>query len=234
MRTRLFSTSAALTLVLASAACNSAGSASLDSDDQKASYSLGQDLGRNLASSASRIDLDALVAGFADAMAEAEPKLTLEEQQQALMAFGQSVQEARAAEAEALAETNRAEGEAYLTENGARDGVITTESGLQYEVLAEGEGPNPGPQDRVTIHYTGTLIDGTEFDSSRGGDPATFGVSGVIAGFGEALQLMSPGSRFRVVIPGDLGYGPQGAGGSIGPNATLIFDIEMLEIASDN
>ena len=108
---------------------------------------------------------------------------------------------------------------------------MTTESGLQYEVLSQGDGPMPGSEDQVQLHYRGTLIDGTEFDSSyERGEPAQFGVGGVIPGFSEALQLMSVGSHFRVVIPSEIGYGPQGTGGPIGPNATLIFEIELLEI----
>jgi FKBP-type peptidyl-prolyl cis-trans isomerase len=237
MRIRLVGT--LLVAPLALAACSGGGgSVRLDTDDQKASYALGQDLGRNLGGSGARIDTDALLAGFADALAEIDPQLPVAEQQQALMAFGQSVQEERQREAQEIAETNAAEGQAYLEQNGAREGVVTTETGLQFEVLTAGEGPTPTDDDRVTLHYTGTLVDGTQFDSSLDDDPETedapavFPVGGVIPGFTEALKMMSVGGTYRIVIPGDLAYGPQGAGGAIGPNATLIFEVELLGIES--
>ena len=129
--------------------------------------------------------------------------------------------------------SNSVEGEAYLASNAEKDGVTTTASGLQYEVLREGEagGAQPTAADEVSINYRGTLIDGTEFDSSyTRGQPAQFGVMGVIPGFSEGLQLMTVGSQFRFVIPSDIAYGAQGAGGDIGPNSTLIFEIELLDI----
>jgi FKBP-type peptidyl-prolyl cis-trans isomerase len=118
-----------------------------------------------------------------------------------------------------------------MATNATKEGVETTDSGLQYEVLRQGDGARPGAADRVSIHYRGTLIDGTEFDSSyERGEPAVFGVGGVIGGFSEGLQLMTVGSHYRLVIPSDIGYGVQGAGASIGPNATLVFEIELLDI----
>jgi FKBP-type peptidyl-prolyl cis-trans isomerase len=119
-----------------------------------------------------------------------------------------------------------------MEENAQQEGVTTTESGLQYEVVEPGDGPTPGPQDRVRVHYRGTLIDGTEFDSSyERGEPAVFGLDGVIPGFSEGLQLMEVGSTYRFVIPGDLAYGPQGGGGgTIGPDETLVFEVELLGI----
>jgi len=141
------------------------------------------------------------------------------------------IQEEQRAEGEAASERNLVEGEAYLAANATKEGVTTTDSGLQYEVLREGDGARPAGADRVSIHYRGTLIDGTEFDSSyERGEPAVFGVGGVIGGFSEGLQLMTVGSHYRLVIPSDIGYGTQGAGASIGPNATLVFEIELLEI----
>ena len=126
---------------------------------------------------------------------------------------------------------NAAEGEAFLEANAVAEGVTVTDSGLQYEILEEATGPNPASTSQVRIHYRGTLIDGTEFDSSYSrGEPATFGVGGVIPGFGEGLQLMSVGSKYRFFIPSDLAYGANGAGGAIGPNSTLIFELELLEI----
>jgi len=205
--------------------------AALDTDDQKASYGIGLDMGRSLAPAKGRLDMAAFAKGVQDAINGVDPALEQDVIQTALQTFSQSIMEAQQAEQAAAGEKNKAEGEAYLAENGAREGVITTESGLQYEILREGDGPRPTADDQVSINYKGTLIDGTQFDSSYDrGEPAVFSVGGVIAGFGEALQLMPVGSHFRVVIPGDLAYGPQGAGGDIGPNATLIFEIEMLDI----
>jgi FKBP-type peptidyl-prolyl cis-trans isomerase FklB len=137
-------------------------------------------------------------------------------------------QQAAAAE---MAKVNEAAGQAFLAENGKRPEVTTTASGLQYEVLAEGAGQSPAASDQVVVHYTGKLIDGTVFDSSvERGEPATFGVTQVIPGWVEALQMMKPGAKWRVFIPSNLAYGPQGAGGVIGPNATLIFDVELLSV----
>ena len=214
-------------------ACGGTGSsnAALDTDDQKASYGIGLDMGRSLEPAKGRLDMPAFTKGVHDAMEGVDPALEQDVIQAAIQAFSQSIMEAQQAEQAAAGETNKAEGEAYLAENGAREGVTTTESGLQYEVLREGDGPRPTAEDQVSINYKGTLIDGTEFDSSYSrGEPAVFSVGGVIPGFSEALQLMPVGSQFRVVIPGDLAYGAQGAGGDIGPNATLIFEIELLEI----
>lgn len=133
--------------------------------------------------------------------------------------------------AQEMAKVNQAAGEAFLAENGKRPEVTTTASGLQYEVLAEGNGDMPTAGDQVTVHYTGKLIDGTVFDSSvERGQPATFGVTQVIPGWVEALQKMKVGSKWRLFIPSNIAYGPQGAGGVIGPNATLIFDVELLQI----
>lgn len=228
-----FSTSAALlgTALLMSACSGGSGPATLETDDQKASYGIGLDMGRSLEAAKGRLDMPAFLKGVEDALAGAEPALAQEEIQTALQAFSQSIMEAQQAERTAAAETNRTEGEAYLAENGAKDGVTTTESGVQYEVLRQGDGPRATADQQVRLHYRGTLIDGTEFDSSyERGEPAVFPVGGVIPGFSEALQLMPMGSHWRVVIPGDLAYGPNGAGQDIGPNATLIFEIEVIEI----
>ncbi len=222
---------AALVMIVAAAsACGQGGSVSLDSNDSKASYGIGQDIGRNLKPAASHLDMDAFMQGLKDVLAEVDPALPPEELQAAIQQFSQEVAEEQEAERTAQAETNRSEGEAYAAENGDKDGVTTTESGLQYEVLEQGDGAMPGPTDRVSIHYRGMLVDDTEFDSSYGGMPAEFGVDGVIAGFTEALMLMNVGSTYRVVIPAELAYGPGGSGDVIGPNATLIFELELLEI----
>ena len=140
--------------------------------------------------------------------------------------------EQQAAQAE-LATANAAAAEAFLAENAAREGVTVTESGLQYEILEAGEGPKPGAEDTVEVHYRGTLVDGTEFDSSYArGQTVTFGVGQVIAGWTEALQLMPQGSKWKLAIPSDLAYGAGGAGQLIGPNAALIFEVELVSIPS--
>ena len=219
-------------LVLSASACQSQnGPATLNTEDQKASYAIGLQMGSQLAPADAHLELAAYMAGIRDGMAGDDPAVPQEELQVALQALNATVQEEETARRAAAAETNSAEGEAFLAENAAKDGVVVTESGLQYESLREGEGTGPGETDRVTIHYKGTLIDGTQFDSSYdGGTPATFGVNGVIPGFSEGLKLMNVGSHYRFTIPSDIGYGTSGSGQVIGPNATLIFEVEMLEI----
>jgi len=219
-------------LILSASACQSQnGPASLNTEDQKASYAIGLQMGTQLAPAETHLDLNAFMGGIRDGMAGNDPAIPQEELQIALQALNATVQEEETARRAAEGEHNSVEGEAFLTENASKEGVITTESGLQYEVLREGEGALPGETDRVTIHYKGTLTDGTQFDSSYdGGTPATFGVNGVIPGFSEGLKLMNVGSQYRFVIPSDIGYGPNGSGRVIGPNAVLIFEVELLEI----
>ncbi len=201
--------------------------APLDTDVQKASYAVGINVGNSLREADGILEMPQFQRGLREAMGGQEHALQPEELQAALQHLNQLMGEAR----EAAAQENLEAGQAYMAENGAREGVTTTESGLQYEVIEAGEGEQPGPSDQVTIHYRGTLIDGTEFDSSyEREEPATFSVGGVIPGFAEGLQLMRPGAHYRFVIPANLGYGAQGAGQDIGPNSTLIFEVEMLEI----
>ena len=217
--------------LLALGACQSqGGNASLDTGDQKASYGIGLQMGSQLAPAEAHIDLDAFLAGIRDGMEGNDPAVSQEELQVALNELNAVVQEEETQRMAAESEANSTDGAAFLAENAAKDGVMVTESGLQYEVITEGEGTAPGPADRARLHYKGTLIDGTEFDSSYGGDPAEFGVSGVIPGFSEGLQLMSPGSHYRFFSPSELAYGPGGSGRDIGPNATLIFEVEMFGI----
>ncbi len=232
MNARLLTGLMALTVTAAACSNGSASfeSAALDSDDQKASYGIGLNVGSQLADSRDRLDRMAFMRGVEDALQGSEPAIDRAEIQPALEAFAQEIQAAAAAAREQAATENSEAGVAFLAENAERDDVVTTESGLQYEVLSEGEGPTPAAGDQVEVHYTGTLIDGTEFDSSRGGDPAVFGVGAVIPGFSEALQLMPVGSQYRIWIPSDLAYGPQGSGPIIGPNSVLVFDIELLGI----
>lgn len=221
------------TTALALAGCQGggAGTATLESEDQKASYAIGLDVGRNLLQVESHLDRAAFQAGLEDALAEREQQISEAELQEVMTAFSATVQEEAQAEMDAASAANLEEGLAYLEENGAREGVITTESGLQYEVIEEGSGERPGLEDSATIHYRGTLIDGTEFDSSYSrNEPATFPLNGVIPGFSEGLQLMPVGSHYRFVIPSELAYGPTGSPPAIGPSSTLIFEVELIEI----
>jgi FKBP-type peptidyl-prolyl cis-trans isomerase FkpA/FKBP-type peptidyl-prolyl cis-trans isomerase FklB len=204
-------------------------SAALETNDQKASYGIGMNMGSQLEPAADRIDMAALMRGFEDALRGNESAIPESEMQGILMQFGQEMEAAMNAERDQTAQDNAIAGEAYLAQNGRKDGVTTTASGLQYEVLRQGDGPRATADQQVRLHYRGTLIDGTEFDSSYGGEPAVFSTGGLIPGFTEALLLMPVGSQYRVVIPSDIGYGPMG-GGPIGPNETLIFEIELLGI----
>ena len=160
-----------------------------------------------------------------------QPEMTYEEAKQTVQEFFTKMQEEMEAEAAKAGEANKQIGEAFLSENAKREGIKVTESGLQYEALTEGNGATPVASDKVEVHYTGKLIDGTVFDSSvERGVPAMFGVTQVIPGWVEALQLMKEGDKWRLYIPSDLAYGSQGAGGIIGPNSTLIFDVELLRV----
>jgi FKBP-type peptidyl-prolyl cis-trans isomerase len=228
---RLLTTALLATLVGCQTSDSSSGSATLETEQQKASYGIGLGMGQQLQPAADHIDMAALRAGIEDAVAESEQRVSDEEIQAAMQAFNETLQAELAAEAEAEGLRNAEEGAAFLAGNGAREGIVTTESGLQYEVLREGDGARPTLADQVTIHYRGTLIDGTEFDSSYGrGASSTFSLNGVISGFSEGLQLMSVGSHYRFYMPGNLGYGPNGNAPDIGPNAALIFEVELLEI----
>jgi FKBP-type peptidyl-prolyl cis-trans isomerase FklB len=198
--------------------------------EQKGAYALGQQLGGDLKDGGVEVDIDMLAAGIKDAYAgtslldDTEIASAMENLQREMM-------EKQMAQREKAAKENLREGQAFLSENAQKDGVETTESGLQYEVIEKGSGKTPTPESTVTVHYRGTLIDGTEFDSSyRRGEPATFPVNGVIAGWTEALQLMSEGAKYKLYIPADLAYGERGAGQAIGPNETLIFDVELISV----
>lgn len=226
-----------VTAALATSACSggggpSAGEASLETDDQKASYGIGLNMGGQLGPAESRIDRAALLLGIEDALQGNDPAIPQEELATILSAFGQEIEQAMAAERDAESQDNAIAGEAFLAENGRKDGVTTTDSGVQYEVLRQGDGEIPAADQSVRVHYRGSLIDGTEFDSSYGGEPAVFMASGLIAGFTEALLNMREGSHYRVTIPSDMAYGPTGSG-PIGPNETLIFEIELVEIVDD-
>jgi FKBP-type peptidyl-prolyl cis-trans isomerase FklB len=200
----------------------------LKNQKDKISYIIGMDIGTNLKKQSIDIDSNILAKGVKDALAGTKPLLTEQEIQETMMAFQK---EMMAKQAE-VAKKNKAEGEAFLTENKKKEGVKTLLSGLQYKVIKAGTGKKPKSTDTVTAHYRGTLINGTEFDSSyKRGQPATFPVSGgMIPGWTEALQLMEEGAKWQLFIPPNLAYGEQGAGRDIGPNATLIFEIELVSI----
>ena len=190
-------------------------------------------MGNNFrASGITEINVQDFADGVAAVFYGSTPKMSYDEAKAEIQAYFTEMEKKQRAAAEELGKANAAAGEAFLADNGKRVEVRTTPSGLQYEVLTEGDGPRPEANDQVEVHYTGKLIDGTVFDSSVDrGMPATFGVTQVIPGWVEALQLMKAGSKWRLFIPSNLAYGPNGAPGSpIGPNATLIFDVELLKV----
>ena len=196
------------------------------------SYALGLSMGNNFRSSGIKtLNVKDFSDGVAAVFAGETPKMTYDEAKQEIQNFFQAMEAEQQAAAMKMAEVNAKAGKEFLDENGKRAEVITTPSGLQYEVIAEGSGKQPADSDSVTVHYTGKLIDGTVFDSSvERGTPATFGVTQVIPGWVEALKMMKEGAKWRLFIPSNLAYGPQGAGNVIGPNATLIFDVELIKI----
>lgn len=207
----------------------------MDNNDKKLdriSYALGLSMGNNFrASGIKTINVQDFADGVAAVFDGLAPKMTYDEAKAEIRTFFEAMEKEQQAAAAVMAEANAKAGEAFLLENGKRAEVKTTQSGLQYEVLTEGDGPVPTATDNVEVHYTGKLIDGTVFDSSVDrGTPATFGVTQVIPGWVEALQLMKAGSKWRLFIPTNLAYGQQGAGNAIGPNQTLIFDVELLKV----
>lgn len=196
------------------------------------SYALGLSMGNNFRASGIRtINVQDFADGVAAVFYGSQPQMTYDEAKAEIQKFFTELEAKQREEAAKMGEINAKAGEEFLTENGKRAEVKTTASGLQYEVIKEGDGPQPNADDQVVVHYTGKLIDGTVFDSSEDrGVPATFGVTQVIPGWVEALQLMKAGSTWRLFIPSALAYGPQGAGNIIGPNATLIFDVSLIEV----
>ena len=212
---------------------NAAGSS--QSLEDKASYIIGYNLGRQLKSNDIKANTDLILKGLRDATSGAQAMMSEEEMQSTMQTFQQQVMAAQEAKQKALGEKNKSEGEAFLAKNKARQGVKTTESGLQYEVLKEGTGPMPKATDTVTVNYKGTLMDGSTFDSSYDrGEPATFVLNQVIPGWTEGVQLMKVGSKYKFYIPAALGYGERGAGNVIGPNAPLVFEVELLSIGQPN
>ena len=221
-----------IALALCAAACQKAAppepvkGPALETEVAKASYGLGYNIAGNVDNQYGKaLDAKAFQTGIEDGFAGAEAKVP---EDQVLAALN-VLNDARAEERGKLSDTNLAAAKAYLAENGKKDGVVTTASGLEYQVLVAGTGPKPSLSDTVTTHYTGTLIDGTVFDSSvERGSPASFPVNGVIPGWVEALQMMPVGSKWRIVVPPELAYKERGAGNRIGPNEALIFEVELI------
>jgi FKBP-type peptidyl-prolyl cis-trans isomerase len=202
----------------------------LKTQTDKVSYALGMNMGTNLHKQGVEVDPAILLQGLKDGLAGNKPLLTEDEARGLLIQLQDEMRKKQAEKAQQLGATNKSEGEAFLAANKNKEGVITLPSGLQYKIVKEGTGPKPTASDSVVCSYRGTLINGKEFDSSKPGEPATFPVNGVIKGWSEALQLMPVGSKWQLFIPSDLAYGDRGAGADIGPNATLMFEVELLSI----
>jgi FKBP-type peptidyl-prolyl cis-trans isomerase FklB len=203
----------------------------LKTEKDKESYALGMNVGKSLKKDGVDIDPRIVARAIADTLAGSKTLLTDEEARTALMTLQSDVRKRQTAQTDAVGQTNKQEGDAFLAANKNQQGVTTLPDGLQYKILKEGEGPKPTAADSVVCNYRGTLLNNKEFDSSyKRGQPATFPVSGVIKGWTEALQLMPVGSKWQIVVPPDLGYGARGAGADIGPNSTLVFEIELLSI----
>lgn len=222
---------AALAVLLFTAPALAADNATAPtSEKDKISYAIGMSIGKGLVGQQLDIEPEQVARGLQESMT-GKQQLSDEEAQTVLQNFQRALMAAKQAEMQALAKKNGEEGAAFLAANGKKKGVVTLPSGLQYKVITAGKGAKPKATDTVTVNYKGTLINGTEFDSSfKRGEPATFPLNGVIRGWTEALQLMPEGSKWQLVIPAALAYGDRGAGRDIGPNSTLVFEVELLSI----
>ena len=199
----------------------------------KISYVLGREVGQGLSESPSKIDVDLFMRGIQDTLNNRKSLVSPEEEEQVKTEFSTQMRDAQAKKLAAMAEQNAKAEDSFLSKNKSQKGVVTTASGLQYQVIKEGTGAGIKESDRVKVHYRGTLIDGTEFDSSYArNQPAVFDVAGVIPGWTEGLKLMKFGGKYRLWVPSKLAYGARGAGQAIGPNSLLIFDVEPVEIAN--
>jgi FKBP-type peptidyl-prolyl cis-trans isomerase len=219
-------------LGLSAAYCSSKDSViTLTTEDQKVSYMIGLDMGAYLKNMGFTIDRAAFIQGITDTLLGRKHLMDPAELAKLKEEFGKKMQEKQMAKAKVAGEKNVKEGAEFLAKNKTEKGVVTTASGLQYIIIKEGAGPKPKPADMVSVNYRGTLVDGKEFDSSyKRGQPATFPVTGVIPGWTEALQLMNVGTKAKLFIPSNLAYGERAPSPDIGPNSTLIFEIELLEI----
>ncbi len=222
-----------ITLLAFLASCSNTsdgGNIVLKSNQDSVSYIIGTQMAQSLEQVTDDVDTELIIKAMRAQLAGKESLIEDATAQKVMRDFSNKLREKQQAERQQAAEKNLADGAAFLEENKTKDGVITTESGLQYIVLQEGDGPKPTAEDRVKVHYVGTTLDGEEFDSSVArGEPATFGVTGVIKGWTEALQLMSVGSKYKLFIPSELAYGARG-NRNIEPNSTLIFEVELLGI----
>ena len=211
--------------------CHAQEKLELKDQKDKESYSLGYQFGYNLKAQGVDLELEVYNSGIRDALGGKEPQMSQEDIRATIMGLQQRLQAARQKELKEQAEKNVEEGKKFLAENQKKEGIKTLPSGLQYKVIAEGSGKTPQATDTVTVNYKGTLTDGTEFDSSyKRGQPASFKVNGVIKGWTEALQLMKEGSKWQIFIPPDLAYGERGAGRTIPPGSTLIFEVELISV----
>lgn len=203
----------------------------LKTQEEKASYSIGYDIGQNMKQNYVEIDPDKFLAGLLHGINDSTSLLTEEEMMEVMTQFQTELTQKREEKTKGEKEKNKKASDEFLAENKKKDGVVVTASGLQYKVLVSGKGKTPTDASNVTVHYTGTLIDGKEFDSSvKRGEPTTFPVTGVIKGWTEALKLMKEGDKWMLYIPSELAYGENGAGNVIGPNQALIFEVELISV----
>jgi FKBP-type peptidyl-prolyl cis-trans isomerase FklB len=222
-----------LVVAFLSGICLAGEQPEINGEKGKINYSIGYQIGADFKRQEVELDPDLLVKGIQDAVGGAEPRIPPQEMRKTLMDLKKKVEADERKRRREIAEKSRAEGEAFLAANGKKDGVVTLPSGLQYKVLAAGKGTSPNPTDNVTVHYRGTLVDGTEFDSSyKRNKPATFGVDRVIPGWKEALPMMKEGAKWQLFVPSKLGYGEQGSGSKIPPGSTLLFEVELISVRS--
>jgi FKBP-type peptidyl-prolyl cis-trans isomerase FklB len=208
-----------------------AAASAFKNQKEKLSYAIGMEMGKGVKTQGIDVDPAMLTQGLNDAISGGKPKMSEEELKQVITALQQDIRQKQTAVQQAAGAENKAKGDAYLAENAKKDGVVALPDGLQYKILTAGQGKKPAETDTVLCNYKGTFIDGTEFDGSeKAGKPVPFEVKNVIPGFKEVLQLMPVGSKWQVFIPSSLGYGERGAGSVIGPNSTLIFEIELVSI----
>lgn len=218
-------------LIFMACQSNTQQQVNLKTTKDSVSYSLGMDIGNNIKTQKLDVDIAVMAKGLQDYFDSAHHVLKVEQCQQILSVWRTELMKKQQAEVAIQGEKNKKDGETFLAENKTKEGVVVLPSGLQYKVLKEGNGPKPTAEQSVSVNFTGTLIDGTEFENSyKQGQPVTFQLRGVIAGWTEGLQLMSVGAKYKFYIPPELGFGERGTGGSVPPNATLIFEVELLDI----